>query len=142
MLWDGGSDWIGLHRNFIEYLADTDDELVSGLKVVFKYTLLPAEVSARTESTVFRGRFLNPCVDFFQSFYHTVLRNSVMCDTFVDNNLHVTNWNRKLGCKCQYKNIVDWCGCSPNDFRLIDLEKLKVCIAATIQGGFSKVDLM
>lgn len=24
----------------------------------------------------------------------------------VDNNLRVTNWNRKLGCKCQYKHIV------------------------------------
>ena len=28
----------------------------------------------------------------------------------------MTNWNRARGCKCQYKHIVDWCGCSPNDF--------------------------
>lgn len=42
---DGGSDWIALHRNFIDYIIKTGDELVSGLKTVFKYTLLPAEVS-------------------------------------------------------------------------------------------------
>ena len=38
------------------------------------------------------------------------------CSSGVNNNLHLTNWRRKLGCKCQYKHIVDWCGCSPNDF--------------------------
>ena len=41
-----------------------------------------------------------------------------------DNNLHITNWNRKRGCHCQYKAIVDWCGCSPNDFIPEDLNKL------------------
>lgn len=49
-----------------------------------------------------------------------------MCDTLVDNNLRVTNWNRKLGCKCQYKHIVDWCGCSPNDFKPSDLIRIQV----------------
>lgn len=63
-----------------------------------------------------------PC----QSFFHTVLGNSHMCDTLVDNNLRVTNWNRKLGCKCQYKHIVDWCGCSPNDFKPQDLIRIQV----------------
>lgn len=48
-----------------------------------------------------------------------------MCDTLVDNNLRVTNWNRKLGCKCQYKHIVDWCGCSPNDFKPQDLIRIQ-----------------
>lgn len=92
---DGGSDWVALSRRFVEYVAvDHPDELVSGLLVFFKYTLLPAE-----------------------SFFHTVLRNSKFCNTYVDNNLHVTNWKRKLGCKCQYKHVVDWCGCSPNDFK-------------------------
>lgn len=43
---DGGSDWIALHRDFIEYITQTDDQLVSGLKTFFKYTLLPAEVSS------------------------------------------------------------------------------------------------
>lgn len=92
---DGGSDWIALSRNFVAYASnETPDELVRGLLVIFKHTLLPAE-----------------------SFFHTILKNSQFCDTYVDNNLHVTNWKRKLGCKCQYKHIVDWCGCSPNDFR-------------------------
>lgn len=44
----------------------------------------------------------------------------------VDNNLRITNWNRKLGCKCQYKHIVDWCGCSPNDFKPQDFLRLQV----------------
>lgn len=92
---DGGSDWVALSRKFVEYVvSNSPDELIEGLKVVFKHTLLPAE-----------------------SFFHTVLRNSKFCNSYVDNNLHVTNWKRKLGCKCQYKHVVDWCGCSPNDFK-------------------------
>lgn len=92
---DGGSDWVALSKPFVSYVASqSPDDLVEGLKTVFKYTLLPAE-----------------------SFFHTVLRNSKFCNTYVDNNLHVTNWKRKLGCKCQYKHVVDWCGCSPNDFK-------------------------
>lgn len=78
------------------------DALVAGLLEIFQYTLLPAE-----------------------SFFHTVLRNSRFCDTYVDNNLHVTNWKRKLGCKCQYKAVVDWCGCSPNDFKLEDFSRIR-----------------
>lgn len=55
-----------------------------------------------------------------------MLENSPHCDTMVDNNLRITNWNRKLGCKCQYKHIVDWCGCSPNDFKPQDFLRLQV----------------
>ncbi|XP_011302816.1 xylosyltransferase oxt [Fopius arisanus] len=100
---DGGSDWMALSRDFVEFVTDPQpDPLVSGLLQVFRFTLLPAE-----------------------SFFHTTLRNSIFCDTYVDNNLHVTNWKRKLGCKCQYKAVVDWCGCSPNDFKLEDLNKLR-----------------
>ncbi|XP_035262505.1 xylosyltransferase 2 [Anguilla anguilla] len=98
----GGSDWFALSRRFIEYVMNSPDQLVSGLKQFYTYTLLPAE-----------------------SFFHTVLGNSHMCDTLVDNNLRVTNWNRKLGCKCQYKHIVDWCGCSPNDFKPSDLIRIQ-----------------
>lgn len=98
----GGSDWFSLTRKFVEYVINSQDELVTSLKQFYTYTLLPAE-----------------------SFYHTVLGNSHMCDTLVDNNLRVTNWNRKLGCKCQYKHIVDWCGCSPNDFKPADLVRIK-----------------
>lgn len=61
-----------------------------------------------------------------QSFFHTVLENSAHCETMMDNNLRLTNWNRKLGCKCQYKHIVDWCGCSPNDFKPSDLPRFQV----------------
>lgn len=97
---DGGSDWIGLSRAFVEYVT-VEDELIRGLLRVFHHTLLPAE-----------------------SFFHTALRNSEFCDTYVDNNLHVTNWKRRLGCKCQYKHVVDWCGCSPNDFKPDDWPRL------------------
>ncbi|XP_041825722.1 xylosyltransferase 2 [Melanotaenia boesemani] len=98
----GGSDWFALTRIFVEYVINSQDELVLGLKQFYTYALLPAE-----------------------SFFHTVLGNSHMCDTLVDNNLRVTNWNRKLGCKCQYKHIVDWCGCSPNDFKPQDLIRIQ-----------------
>ncbi|XP_067937140.1 xylosyltransferase oxt-like [Watersipora subatra] len=90
---DGGSDWICLSRNFIQYLTVSQDELIQGLRQYFTYALLPAE-----------------------SYFHTVLQNSEYCETFIDNNLHKTNWNRKRGCLCQYRHIVDWCGCSPIDF--------------------------
>ncbi|XP_046995718.1 xylosyltransferase oxt [Schistocerca americana] len=102
---DGGSDWVALSRQFVAYVASnasTEDPLLSGLAVVFHHTLLPAE-----------------------TFFHTVLRNSRFCNTYVDNNLHVTNWKRRLGCKCQYKHVVDWCGCSPNDFRIDDWPRLQ-----------------
>lgn len=99
---DGGSDWVALSRPFVEYVArDEKDALVDGLLTVFRHTLLPAE-----------------------SFFHTAIRNSHFCNTYVDNNLHVTNWKRKLGCKCQYKHVVDWCGCSPNDFKPDDWPRL------------------
>ncbi|XP_028674594.2 xylosyltransferase 2 isoform X1 [Erpetoichthys calabaricus] len=98
----GGSDWFALTRLFVEYVVESQDELVSSLKQFYTYALLPAE-----------------------SFFHTVLGNSHMCETLVDNNLRVTNWNRKLGCKCQYKHIVDWCGCSPNDFKPADLVRIQ-----------------
>ncbi|RZC41939.1 Branch, WSC, and/or Xylo C domain containing protein, partial [Asbolus verrucosus] len=103
---DGGSDWIALSRKFINYVAAPEsDDLVTGLKQVFKHTLLPAE-----------------------SFFHTVLRNSRFCNTYIDNNLHVTNWKRKLGCKCQYKHVVDWCGCSSNDFRPNDWPRIQTTL--------------
>jgi len=99
---DGGSDWICLNREFAEYVATSEDELILGLKQIFNYTLLPAE-----------------------SFFHTVLQNSRFCRSYINNNLHLTNWKRKLGCKCQYKAVVDWCGCSPNDFLSNDWVKIE-----------------
>ncbi|KAJ7992014.1 hypothetical protein DPEC_G00274190 [Dallia pectoralis] len=99
---DGGSDWFILNRMFVDYIISSQDELVVSMKRFYTYTLLPAE-----------------------SFFHTVLENSVHCNSRVDNNLRITNWNRKLGCKCQYKHIVDWCGCSPNDFKPQDLPRFQ-----------------
>ncbi|XP_061837486.1 xylosyltransferase 1-like isoform X2 [Nerophis lumbriciformis] len=99
---DGGSDWFLLSRALVDYVVTSEDELVGATKRFYAYTLLPAE-----------------------SFFHTVLENSALCHTMVDNNLRLTNWNRKLGCKCQYKHIVDWCGCSPNDFNTADLPRFQ-----------------
>lgn len=99
---DGGSDWIALSPEFVSYIIGKQDQLLAGLDVIFRHTLLPAE-----------------------SFFHTVLRNSHFCESYVDNNLHVTNWKRKLGCKCQHKHVVDWCGCSPNDFRTEDWPRIQ-----------------
>jgi len=99
---DGGSDWICLNREFSTYVVESRDGLMTGLRQFFNYTLLPAE-----------------------SFFHTVLQNSGFCTTYINNNLHLTNWKRKQGCKCQYKAVVDWCGCSPNDFLSDDWTKLE-----------------
>ncbi|XP_048860520.1 xylosyltransferase 1-like isoform X1 [Brienomyrus brachyistius] len=99
---DGGSDWFLLNRAFVEYVVNSQDDLVASMKRFYAYTLLPAE-----------------------SFFHTVLENSPYCESMVDNNLRVTNWNRRLGCKCQYKHIVDWCGCSPNDFKPADFHRFQ-----------------
>ena len=77
---DGGSDWICLYKDFVQYVVNGEDELINGLKNVFKYSLLPAE-----------------------SFFHVLLKNSEFCSTVINNNLHLTNWKRKQGCKCQHK---------------------------------------
>ncbi|XP_061415749.1 xylosyltransferase 1-like [Lethenteron reissneri] len=99
---DGGSDWFAVTRQFVSYIIHSKSRLVSQLKQFYAFALLPAE-----------------------SFFHTLLVNSEHCATLVDNNLRMTNWNRKLGCKCQYKHIVDWCGCSPNDFKIHDLPRFQ-----------------
>ena len=41
---DGGSDWIIVNRDFVNYLVTADDPLLRGLKQMYQYTLLPAEV--------------------------------------------------------------------------------------------------
>ncbi|XP_037074011.1 xylosyltransferase oxt-like [Pollicipes pollicipes] len=99
---DGGSDWVCLYRDFVQYVTSMEDDLLVGLRTFFNHSLLPAE-----------------------SFFHIALRNSEFCHTLVDNNLHLTNWRRKQGCHCQHKYAVDWCGCSPNDFRPTDMEKIQ-----------------
>ena len=41
---DGGSDWFGLHRDFIEYVINSDDRLISGLLEFGIYSFSPLEV--------------------------------------------------------------------------------------------------
>lgn len=41
----GGSDWFALNRRFVEYVINSQDDLVLGLKQFYSYALLPAEVS-------------------------------------------------------------------------------------------------
>lgn len=98
---DGGSDWVILHRDFIRYVLTTDNVIVTGLETIYKHTLLPVE-----------------------SYFHTIIRNSIYCHMHVKDSLRLVNWNHKLGCKCQYKHIVDWCSCSPNNIRIGQLRKL------------------
>ena len=43
---DGGSDWFCLNRKFAKYLVESEQDLLVGLKEFWKYSLLPAEVSA------------------------------------------------------------------------------------------------
>jgi protein xylosyltransferase len=46
---DGGSDWVALSYPFVKYVASgEDDELLTGLKTIFRHTLLPAEVNCFT----------------------------------------------------------------------------------------------
>ncbi|CAF0959935.1 unnamed protein product [Rotaria sordida] len=97
IIYDGGSDWYVLNREFVYYVTYGNDELINGLRHTFNYSLLPCE-----------------------SFFHTVLSNSIYCDTYIRNNLRLVHWNRERGCKCQHKNVVDWCGCSPIIYRNID----------------------
>ena len=50
---DGGSDWIALSRPFINYVVTAqNDLLLDSLKIVFKYTLLPAEVKEISYETI------------------------------------------------------------------------------------------
>lgn len=94
---DGGSDWFCLSKSFVSYMIEKPDDIFLDLRNYWQYSLLPSE-----------------------SFFHTLLANTRFCPTLVNNNLHVTNWKRSRGCRCQYKHLVDWCGCSPNIFTDMD----------------------
>ncbi len=41
---DGGSDWVTLSRKFASYLVSGSDNLLLGIKQMYRYTLLPSEV--------------------------------------------------------------------------------------------------
>uniref|UniRef100_A0A0N5A8E3 protein xylosyltransferase n=1 Tax=Syphacia muris TaxID=451379 RepID=A0A0N5A8E3_9BILA len=98
---DGGSDWVVLSQNFLNF-SISDDQFPRSLREVFATVLLPVE-----------------------SFFHTLAYNSQFCNRIVKGNLKITNWRRKQGCRCaMLKDIVDWCGCSPLAFTLE--EKMKI----------------
>ncbi len=106
---DGGSDWVGLTRELVQYAtapSQSSDPLLRGLKDFYRYTLLPAE-----------------------SFFHVLILNSKFCDSYADNNLRMTLWRRSQGCLCQHRHVVDWCGCSPMVFRTADWTHLTSVMA-------------
>ena len=74
---EGGSDWFALHRSFAEYLMAVPD-LMLELRRYYDFSLLSAE-----------------------SYFHVVLANSPMCQTFYPDNHRMANWRRELGCRCQ-----------------------------------------
>lgn len=132
LVYDGGSDWYVLNRDFVHYVTYGNDQMINGLRHVFKYSLLPCEVNFILFHHRFR-RWIEEMIDFafwfcfcFQSFFHTVLSNSIYCDSYIRSNLRFVHWNRDRGCKCQHKNVVDWCGCSPLVYRSSDLNILNV----------------
>lgn len=52
---DGGSDWIGLNRKFCHYLVTSKDPLVTSLKHMYSYSLLPAEVCKEADLILYIG---------------------------------------------------------------------------------------
>ncbi len=44
IVYDGGSDWYILNREFVYYVTYGNDELINGLRHTFNYSLLPCEV--------------------------------------------------------------------------------------------------
>lgn len=101
IIYTGGSDWFALPRDFCSFI-NQDESLLKPLIRLFNQTLLPAE-----------------------SFFHTAALNSEFCHSVIGNNLRISNWKRKQGCKCQHRDVVDWCGCSPLVYRQKDWPKLK-----------------
>ena len=53
--------------------------------------------------------------------FYLALANLKYCETNVNNNLRMTNWNRARGCKCAHQEDADGCGCSPLDYTLKQL---------------------
>ena len=101
--YDGGSDWVCLNREFVMFLVSEQDSdpLLDGLFKMLEYSILASE-----------------------SFFQTLLINSKYCHSYVPNNLLAINWKRNIGCKCQQRHIVDWCGCSPNDIKPQDWKNI------------------
>ena len=95
IVYDGGSTWLCLEREFISYIAndkEEDDELIDGLKKLLNYFPVSSEL-----------------------FFQTALRNSKFCSSYVDHAIHIKNWSKKsIRCNCEHNDVSDYCGCSPN----------------------------
>ena len=57
---------------------------------------------------------MTPGIVPFQSFFHILIHNSQFCTRWIDEDMHVINWDLNRGCSCQkHIDAIDWCGCSP-----------------------------
>ncbi len=93
---------MALSKEYVDYIVNGRDSLITGLKEFYKYSILPAE-----------------------SFFHAALVNGKFCGTKINNNLNFNNWNHDFGCQCEVKaRVVDWCGCSPQNFRELHMPLL------------------
>ena len=63
---------------------------------------------------------------YLQSFFHTILRNGPYCEKVIKTNLRLLNFKKPSGCDCHNRYIVDWCGCSPLDFKPSQVPRIKV----------------
>lgn len=101
---DGGSDYVCFNREFVQFLIDSSgtDPLLIGLKPIFQNSIMTTE-----------------------SYFHTVLRNSKFCPSYVNNDLHLVNWHSDRSCNCeQTKSTADWCGCRPTALLPQDMDRI------------------
>ena len=89
-------------------------------------SLAPLSLSSHPSLPPWCRRFYDFSLLSAESFFHIVAANTAFCSTIVDSNFRYAFWQRKRGCQCQHKAVVDWCGCSPMVFRQDDYGKLKV----------------
>ncbi|CAK9290344.1 unnamed protein product [Gordionus sp. m RMFG-2023] len=147
--YDGASDWLILARSFGRYLIADNQSITSDIdyyndifgdreaydlkemKDLVNKDFYDAGRLAKREFSEEDMNVLTALKSFFfqallpgESFFQTLLLNSRFCDRFITNNLHHIKWRRPSGCTCEYKKFVDWCGCSPHNFRTSDLERL------------------
>ncbi|KAF5398943.1 hypothetical protein PHET_07738 [Paragonimus heterotremus] len=94
IVFDGGSDWMVLAREFVDYIVHSQDAVLTGLKQYATYSLLPVEM-----------------------FFHVLAQNTRFCTSVISSSLRFVHWDRPRGCECKHDTIVDWCGCSPVAFR-------------------------
>ncbi|KAF8562930.1 hypothetical protein P879_06085 [Paragonimus westermani] len=94
IVFDGGSDWMVLPREFVDYIVHSQDAVLTKLKQYATYSLLPVEM-----------------------FFHVLAQNTRFCTSVISSSLRFVHWDRPRGCECKHDTIVDWCGCSPVAFR-------------------------